>query len=206
MSSRAWSRLLSSFASLNAMLKVKLGRPALNPLLSMVSLLGRKNNLSVVKVLLTTLATLYTLRKKGGSKFLVIYLKACFSLLQQYIGGQRLHDLTPFGARVGRTHAGCPSIIPAIHRRRIRQGDIWCIRFWLSIFSLYRVLDCAPKLNVSTITAGSTMDPQLGYEFSQFLATHFLHSLSRFSKAVMGTVKGEDWSSLRFMKSLKALP
>jgi hypothetical protein len=137
MPSRAWSRLLSSFASLNAMLKVKLGRPALKHILSMVSLLGRRVNLSVVKVCLTTLARLYTLRKKGGNTFLVLYLKGCYSLLQQYIGGQRLHDLTPFGARIGRTHGGCPSIIPAIHRRRIRQGEEWTIRFWLTIFSLY---------------------------------------------------------------------
>jgi len=119
------------------MLKVKLGRPAVTPLLCMVSLLGRRVNLSVVKVLLTTLATLYRLRRFGGNKFLIIYLKACYSLLQQYIGGQRLHDLTPYGVRVGRTHSGCPSIIPAIHRQRIRAGDTWCIRFWLSIFALY---------------------------------------------------------------------
>jgi hypothetical protein len=137
MPSRAWSRLLSSFASLNAMLKVKLGRPALKHILCMVSLLGRRVNLSVVKVCLTTLAYLYNLRKKGGNTFLILYLKGCYSLLQQYIGGQRLHDLAPFGARIGRTHSGCPSIIPAIHRRRIRQGDEWTIRFWLTIFSLY---------------------------------------------------------------------
>jgi hypothetical protein len=137
MPSRAWSRLLSSFASLNAMLKVKLGRPALKHILSMVSLLGRRVNLSVVKVCLTTLARLYNLRRQGGDTFLVLYLKGCYSLLQQYIGGQRLHDLTPFGARIGRTHSGCPSIIPAIHRRAIRQGDEWTIRFWLTIFSLY---------------------------------------------------------------------
>jgi len=188
------------------MLQVKLGRPAVRHILGMVALLGRRVNLSVVKVTLTTLATLYNIRKKGGSKFLVIYLKACYSILQQYIGGQRLHDLSPFGARVGRTHSGCPSIIPAIHRRAIRAGDSWTIRYWLTIFSLYRVLDCMPVLKVSTITAGSTMESQLGYEFSQFLATHFLSSLSRFRKAVMGRVRLEDWSSLNFMKSLKALP
>jgi hypothetical protein len=187
------------------MLKVKLGRPALGPLLSMVSMLGRRVNLSVVKVCLTTLATLYSLRKQGGSAFLVLYLKGCFSLLQQYIGGQRLHDLTPFGARIGRTHGGCPSIIPAIHRRRIRQGCEWTIKFWLTIFSLYRVLDCPPKLKVNSISDGTTMESSLGYEFSQFLATHFLHSLSRFP-GVMARVRSGDWSSLSFLKRLKALP
>lgn len=188
------------------MLKVKLGRPAVTPLLCMVSLLGRRVNLSVVKVLLTTLATFYRLRRFGGNKFLIIYLKACFSLLQQYIGGQRLHDLTPFGVRVGRTHSGCPSIIPAIHRQRIRAGDTWCIRFWLSIFALYRVLDCKLKPNLSSISDGSSMEPQLLWEFSQFLQTHFLLSLSRFRKSRLSQVRLGDWSPLNFMKSLKAKP
>lgn len=188
------------------MLKVKLGRPALTPLLCMVSLLGRRVNLSVVKVLLTTLATMYRLRRFGGNKFLIIYLKACYSLLQQYIGGQRLHDLTPFGVRVGRTHSGCPSIIPAIHRQRIRAGDVWYIRFWLSIFALYRVLDCKLSPNLSTISDGSSMEPQLLWEFSQFLQTHFLLSLSRFRKSIMSRVRLGDWSPLNFLKRLKAKP
>jgi len=50
------------------------------------------------------------------------------------------------------------------------------------------------------------MDPQLTYEFSQFISTHFLPSLKRFPKALMGRVRGEDWSPLSFMKGLKALP
>nr|QDH86606.1 MAG: hypothetical protein H4Bulk461084_000001 [Mitovirus sp.] len=101
-----------SNASLSAMLKVKLGRPAVVHVLGCVSLLGRRVNLSVVKVVITTLATYHRLYKHGGLKYLVIYLKACSSMLQQVVGGQRLHDLTPFGARVGRTHGGIPSLIP----------------------------------------------------------------------------------------------
>lgn len=127
---RAYSRLLSSYASLSAMLKVKLGRPAVVHVLGCVSLLGRRVNLSVVKVVITTLATYHRLYKHGGLKYLVIYLKACSSMLQQVAGGQRLHDLTPFGARVGRTHSGIPSLIPALHRARIRSGCVWTIRFW----------------------------------------------------------------------------
>lgn len=138
--------------------------------------------------------------------FLVLYLKTCYSVFQQYIGGQRLHDLSPFGARIGRTHSGCPSIIPAIHRRRIRQGDTWCIRYWLTIFSLYRVLDCRPKLNISSITDGTTMEHQLVYEFSQFISTHFKQVLSRFRGTVMSRVSDGAWSPLKFMKGLKALP
>lgn len=207
---RAYSRLLSSYASLGAMLKVKLGRPAIPHILGCVALLGRRVNLSVVKVVITTLKTYHLLYKSGGLKFLVIYLKACSTLLQQFAGGQRLYDLTPFGARVGRTHAGCPSLIPALHRARIRQGDTWSIRFWATLFGLYRVLEFPGKVKISTITRACGMDPSLGYEFSQFVITHFTKVLkSKFHNE--GTLTDALWSEegegpLEYMKSLRAKP
>lgn len=192
------------------MLKVKLGRPAVNHILQCVALLGRKNSLSVVKVVITTLSFFHRLQAKGGVRYLVIYLKACSSMLQQAIGGQRLHDLTPFGARVGRTHSGFPSCIPALHRARIRQGDTWTIRFWATLFGLYRVLEFPGTLKIRTITEPSRMDPSLGYVFSQFVTTHFIKVLrDRFH--VDGSVTEALWSSegegpLEYLKSLRARP
>jgi len=207
---RAYSRLLSSYASLGAMLKVKLGRPAIPHVLGCVALLGRRVNLSVVKVVITTLKTYHLLYKSGGIKFLVIYLKACSSMLQQFVGGQRLYDLTPFGARVGRTHAGCPSIIPALHRARLRRGEVWAIRFWSTLFGLYRILEFPGKVKIKTITDACGMDPNLGYEFSQFVTTHLVKVLkTKFQKE--GTVTDALWSEegegpLEYMKSLRAKP
>jgi len=192
------------------MLKVKLGRPAVQHVLGCVALLGRRVNLSVVKVVITTLKTYHMLYKTSGMKFLVIYLKACSSMLQQYVGGQRLYDLTPFGARVGRTHSGCPSIIPALHRARLRSGCTWTIRFWATLFGLYRVLEFPGKVKIGTITKESGMDPSLGYEFSQFVINHFIKVLkTKFQKE--GTVTDALWSSegegpLEYMKSLRAKP
>lgn len=192
------------------MLKVKLGRPAVNHILGCVSLLGRRVNLSVVKVVITTVATYHRLYKHGGLRFLVIYLKACTSMLQQAIGGQRLHDLTPFGARVGRTHSGLPSIIPALHRAQIRHGSTWVIRFWMTLFGLYRVIEFPGKVKLGSITDGSRMDPTLPYEFSQFVVTHLVKVLKRlFSKE--GSVVDALWSEegegpLEFMKKLRARP
>jgi len=192
------------------MLKVKLGRPAVQHVLGCVALLGRRVNLSVVKVVITTLKTYHMLYRTSGMKFLVIYLKACSSMLQQYVGGQRLYDLTPFGARVGRTHSGCPSIIPALHRARLRSGCTWTIRFWATLFGLYRVLEFPGKVKIGTITAESGMDPSLGYEFSQFVINHFIKVLkTKFQKE--GTVTDALWSSegegpLEYMKSLRAKP
>ena len=207
---RAYSRLLSSYASLGAMLKVKLGRPAVSHILGCVALLGRRVNLSVVKVVITTVATYHTLYKHGGIKFLVIYLKACTSMLQQVIGGQRLHDLTPFGARVGRTHSGLPSIIPALHRARIRSGETWAIRFWATLFGLYRVLEFPGKVKLGSITDPCRMDLSLLYEFSQFVTLHFTKVL-RSNFHVEGSITDALWSDegegpLEFMKGLRAKP
>jgi len=207
---RAYSRLLSSYASLGAMLKVKLGRPAVSHILGCVALLGRRVNLSVVKVVITTVASYHRLYKHGGIKFLVIYLKACSSMLQQVIGGQRLHDLTPFGARVGRTHSGLPSIIPALHRARIRSGETWAIRFWATLFGLYRILEFPGKVKLSTITDPSRMDLSLLYEFSQFVTNHFTRVLKQ-NFHTEGSVTEALWPEegdgpLEFMKGLRAKP
>lgn len=206
----AYSRLLSSYASIGAMLKVKLGRPAIPHILSCVALLARRINLSVVKVVITYLATLHRLQKKGGLRFLVIYLKACSSLLQQFIGGQRLHDLGPFGARVGRTHSGCPSIIPSLHRQRIRSGCVWTIRFWMTLFGLYRILEFPGKVKLDTITAESKMDPSLVPKFSHFV-THHLIKVLKLKFPVEGSITDALWSEdgegpLEFMKGLRARP
>lgn len=207
---RAYTRLLTSYASLGAMLKVKLGRPAVQHILGCVGLLGRRVNLSVVKVVITTVAFYHRLYKHGGIRFLVIYLKACSSMLQQAIGGQRLHDLSPFGARVGRSHSGLPSCIPALHRARIRRGEIWAIRFWATLFGLYRVLEFPGKVKLETITRGSEMDPTLPYKFSQFVLNHFVKVLKlRFPHE--GTVVDALWSEegegpLEYMKKLRASP
>lgn len=192
------------------MLKVKLGRPAVQHILGCVGLLGRRVNLSVVKVVITTVAVYHRLYKHGGMRFLVIYLKACSSMLQQVTGGQRLHDLTPFGARVGRTHSGLPSLIPALHRARIRAGETWAIRFWATLFGLYRILEFPGTVKLGSITNGSRMDPSLCYKFSQFVTTHLVEVLkTKFSKE--GSVVDALWSEegegpLEFMKKLRAKP
>lgn len=207
---RAYSRLLASYASFGAMLKVKLGRPAVTHILGCVALLGRRVNLSVVKVVITTVATFWRLQKKGGIKFLVIYLKGCASILQQSIGGQRLYDLTPFGARIGRTHGGLPNIIPALHRARIRGGDTWTIRFWMTLFGIYRILEFPGKVKLNTITDDSNMNPSLIPLFSQFVVNHFWPVVkARFH--VNGSVTDALWSEegdgpLEFMKGLRAKP
>nr|QDH88584.1 MAG: hypothetical protein H3RhizoLitter142818_000002 [Mitovirus sp.] len=56
-------KMLSQGAkSLGAMIQVKLGRPALHHVLRCVGALGRRNNIGVVKVILTYLAFLHRMQ------------------------------------------------------------------------------------------------------------------------------------------------
>lgn len=191
------------------MLKVKLGRPAIPHILGCVALLARRVNLSVVKVVITYLATCNRLLRHGGVRYLVVYQKACSSILQQAIGGQKLHDLGPFGARVGRTHSGLPSIIPALHRARIRQGCTWTIRFWATLFGIYRVLEFPGKVKLNTITDESKMDISLVPKFSHFVIHHLVPSLLKnFRKGgpLLDAVRPGGEGPLAFMQGLRAKP
>jgi len=195
------------------MLKVKLGRPAVGHIIPMLPTLGLRINRSNVKVIIVTMASFYRLYKSSGMTFLVIYLKGCQSLLQQYLGGHRIRDTGSFGARISRTHSGCPTIIPALHRQRIRSGDIPIIKLWMTLFALYRVLDCRRKLNLKSITAESTMPDWLIGRFSEFVTKHFTYAIGQFPQTDpslknidMARVRGANWSSINFMKGIRGLP
>jgi hypothetical protein len=101
-------------------------------------------------------------------------------------------------------------LIPALHRARIRSGDTWTIRFWATLFGLYRVLDFPGKVKISTITKEYGGDHLMTYKFSQFVFNHFVHVLKKLYHKD-GTVTDALWSEegdgpLEFMKGLRAKP
>lgn len=146
-----------------------------SPTLRLVALLGRGVNFSVVRVVISYFSTLSALRKKGGARFLVIYLKACNVMLMQAVGGSVVKDLGPLGARPARSRgSGLPKIIPALHRARIRNGDPWVVRLWSTLFSLYRVIPLEGILKLDSITTPSWTDGAFLAEFSQWFIKHFL--------------------------------
>lgn len=59
--------------------------------------------------------------KSSGVKYLVTYLKACQVLLQQSIGGYKVHNTRQLNGAISRTKSGLPRIIPAYHRYQIRM-------------------------------------------------------------------------------------
>lgn len=193
-------RLLGLGATMNGMIKVKLGRPMLKVLFLIPIALGIKRNLSLVKVLITYLASVHQLWKRSGMRFVVIYLKACFTILQQSVGGQRLSDTGPFGARVSRSRSGgLPRLIPSLHRKRIREGDTSVIRLWLSLFSLYRILDIPGTIKLSTITGESTANPKVFASFSEFVQVFWDGMCSRWGHRGLIILKAFRRSSPTFM-------
>lgn len=200
----AYKRLVTRIETFSVMLGVKAGRPLVTPMLQLVGLLGRRIDLSVVKVTITFAFKIHRLYRKGGRRFVVIYLKACATVLQQVCGSQRVHDLTPFGVRFKRSHGGLPSIIPVLHRRRIIRGERWVTRFWMTMFGLYRVLIFIPKsVSFATVEDPCSMDPSSVLpNFSEFVNSHFLKSLP--ACWLVDTWRSEGGSGV--LKGLRAKP
>jgi hypothetical protein len=70
----------------------------------------------------------------------------------QAVAGMKIPSTQALGPGVARTRSGLPRVIPAVIRDRIRRGDTFLLRIWLSWFSIYRVLDMPGKLKLGTIT------------------------------------------------------
>lgn len=96
------------------------------------------------------------LRLGRGIKGVVLHMKTAQVLLMQSIGGDRVDDLTALKVRVNRSRSGLPRIIPVPHRRRIMAGDRTVIRFWNTLFGVYRILEFPGALKTNTITDAAT--------------------------------------------------
>jgi hypothetical protein len=156
-------------------------------------------------------ASLHHLYKKNGLTFLVKTLKACSTMLQQSVGGQRLSDLNPLGLRIARTNSGLPRVIPRLHRREIRMGSIFYIRLWATLFGLYRVIDLPSKslrVKLTTITTPSLLTLPTLISWVTFVEGPFKDSLKQ-GVTTSGTLVDALFLKggvRQFLKSLKAEP
>jgi len=96
-----------------------------------------------------------------GEEFVVHYLKVGQLAIQKYIAGEPLSSLKelkdlPFP----RLSNGLPKVIPSVDRGLIRAGHSQVIRFWLTLFSVYRVISIPGELKTSTITDIPTYDSE----------------------------------------------
>lgn len=135
----------------SGMLSVKAGRPLVKWLLLAVLLVRGSITKSLVSVIISYVRFLYCFTQRAGIKYTVKYLKACVSLLMQSISGSRHKSTQELGAAVARTKSGLPRIIPKLHRSHITKGSVFHIRLWLTLLSIYRVLDYTGDLKIKTI-------------------------------------------------------
>jgi hypothetical protein len=91
-----------------------------------------------------------------GTLFTVKYLKACHVALQRYLSGNRVHSLQEIepGLPFPRLKRGLPPFILSMDRKEIRNLNPKVIRWWLSILSIYRVIEAPRKVKLNTITDG----------------------------------------------------
>jgi hypothetical protein len=118
-----------------------------------ILLLGKSGRTWILGLLAFARFALRMLRN-SGSKGLAIYLKTCHTLLVKSVAGSPIKGVaSSLGHRVAVTSGGLPTMIPSVHRKAIRRGDTNVIRFWSSLFSIYRVLDYFGRPKISTITS-----------------------------------------------------
>lgn len=157
------------------MLRVK-AKTAISSLFIKLRLIaGGSLSSSFVKEAQITAVTLQKLRKDQGIKGLTLFLKSCSIALQQSLAGYRIMDMTKVGPRISRTNSGLPRIIPRVHRLIMinrRPGCYLLMRYYLSIFYIYRVLVFPGKVKLETITAPGVLfnDVLFGNYMESFVA------------------------------------
>jgi hypothetical protein len=105
-----------------------------------------------VRITTITLRRIAKIKKEEGLPGLVKTLKVASIMIQQSVGGHRTHDLTELGKRISRTKAGLPRIILASCRKEIRAGNTIMIRYYLSLFAIFRVLIYTGDIKLKSIT------------------------------------------------------
>lgn len=107
----------------------------------------------------------------NGSVQVVKFLKAGQLAIQKSIGKDRITSLRQLDKDLVRsrlTSQGLPTIIPSRDRRLIAGGSASVIRFWLTLFSIYRVISIPGTLKLSTIV--SPLDVKIS-EYNEVVST-----------------------------------
>jgi len=157
----------------NRISRVKSGRGLINWFNRLVDLIFGGRRQSMTRVTVVFVRDLFRLRSCMGIRGLVLYLKACHVITMQAAGGMKIRSTRPLKVAVARSSDGFPRIIPAVHRRNIRNGDRRTLRLWLSLFSVYRILSFKSMASLKTITLPGVPG----------LETKFSGSIRRFCQA-----------------------
>jgi hypothetical protein len=162
---------------LSGLIPVKGGRGFINWGLYLCRLIQAKApTKSTVRIMKSFALECFKIARCSGLGHLVKYLKTCSILLQQYVAR---NDATYDGRKVGgvavsQTRKGLPRFIPRLERMKIRKGDVKTITLWLSLFNVYRYLECSyGSINTSTITEGNNF--YLTPEIEKYISIFWEH-------------------------------
>lgn len=105
---------------------------------------------------------LVKMTKNHGEVYTVKYLKASQLCIQKKLAGQpfsSMREIEPEFNFPRLSKSGLPSIIKLTDRASICNGSLRIIRFYLSLFSLYRVIKIPfnPKINTITDNFGGSI-------------------------------------------------
>jgi len=122
------------------------------------------------------------MNKCHGTSYTIKWMKASSVALQRFLAGspyKSLRDAEP-SMPLPRLHNGIPSIIQSQDRRSIRGGNASVIRFWLTLFNLYRIIEgpLSPKLN--TITDPYTGQQGILDDFDTFISKNMKRLLREY--------------------------
>jgi len=95
------------------------------------------------------------MRKHHGEVFVVKYLKASQLAISKAVAGRpfsSLSELEPDLPLPRLSSSGLPAVIPLRDRRAILSGSPSVIRFWMTLFGIYRVIKIPGVAKLTTIT------------------------------------------------------
>jgi len=141
-----------------------------------------------LKILYSFCSYILIMRKHHGETFTVKYLKSSQLALFKAIAGnpfKSLREIEPELPLPRLTTSGLPRFIPLEDRRAILSGSSSIIRYWGSLFALYRVIRIPGKLKLETIT-----NPFSGDEFTltrgiTWLSAFAESQIFRFDKEIL---------------------
>jgi hypothetical protein len=108
-----------------------------------------------LKILKGFAGYLLQMQKHHGATTTVKYLKSCHLAIQKCISKDQitsLRDIEPDLPLPRLTTSRLPRFIPLSDRRAIISGSVFRTRYWLTLYSLYRVIKVPGKLKLQTIT------------------------------------------------------
>jgi len=139
---------------------------------------------------------LVDLRKKHGSLYVVNYLKLSQLAISRAVSRQplsSLQELDPTRLYKRLTRNGLPIFIPSRSRRAILSGSTRVIRFWLTLYSVYRVLEAPATPKLSTITAPSLADTSFLWHLMEYFTLNARGLLKAYFKPSPDSLVVKKW-------------